>query len=444
MKLINLIVENLKRIKGVEIHPTDNIIIVGGKNNQGKTSLFDAYQYLIEGKGAQCISPVHEGADRARIVGEFKSEPGEDLGDITVTRTITAAGTNVLEIKTKDGAKYPKPQTILDRIHNMLRDPLAYIKMDRKAQLDLTQKLVGFDFTAQDQDRKAKYDQRTEVNRDAKTIKARIEKMTPYHADAKDKETPPSELLTELRRRQDVNQANEKLKDSVREEAAKIEEAAEEINALAAELEALTEKYNILLLDQEARVNKVNELKEENEEEIETQINNLDLENKKVRDNQAFNEVEKEYKAKLEEADALTAKIEAIDKAKVDALSEVKFPIEGMSFDENGVTYNGLPFTEDQMSTSMMIKVATAMSLALMPIEGSTRLNQIFIYRGGDLDQESHEVLEQLAKEHDAQIFIERVIRNDDDAQECQVIIEDGVVKGVEKPVLTDADFEDI
>jgi uncharacterized protein YacL (UPF0231 family) len=316
--------------------------------------------------------------------------------------------------------------------------------MDRKAQLDLTQKLVGFDFTAQDQDRKIKYDQRTEVNRDAKMIKARIEKMTPYHADAKDKETPPSELLTELRRRQDVNKANEKLKDSVREEAAKIEEAAEEINALAAELEALTEKYNIMLLDQEARVNKVNELKEENEEEIETQINNLDLENKKVRDNQAFNEVEKEYKAKLEEADALTAKIEAIDQAKVDALSKVKFPIEGMSFDENGVTYKGLPFTEDQMSTSMMIKVATAMSLALMPIEGSTRLNQIFIYRGGDLDQESHEVLEQLAKEHDAQIFIERVIRNDDDAQECQVIIEDGVVKGVEKPVLTDADFEDI
>jgi len=74
-----------------------------------------------------------------------------------------------------------------------------------------------------------------------------------------------------------------------------------------------------------------------------------------------------------------------------------------------------------------------------------------------------------LAKEHDAQIFIERVIRNDDDAQECQVIIEDGVVKEPQKPesilekahkaliegsmelekdietsVLTDADFEDI
>ena len=43
MKINKLEIENVKRVKAVKIEPTANgLTIIGGKNNQGKTSVLDA------------------------------------------------------------------------------------------------------------------------------------------------------------------------------------------------------------------------------------------------------------------------------------------------------------------------------------------------------------------------------------------------------------------
>ena len=43
MKINKLEIENVKRVKAVKIEPTANgLTIVGGNNNQGKTSVLDA------------------------------------------------------------------------------------------------------------------------------------------------------------------------------------------------------------------------------------------------------------------------------------------------------------------------------------------------------------------------------------------------------------------
>ncbi len=50
MKINNLQIENVKRIKAVKLEPTKNgLTIIGGKNNQGKTSVLDAIAWALGG-----------------------------------------------------------------------------------------------------------------------------------------------------------------------------------------------------------------------------------------------------------------------------------------------------------------------------------------------------------------------------------------------------------
>lgn len=50
IKINKLEIENVKRIKAVKIEPTKNgLTIVGGNNNQGKTSVLDSIAWHSEG-----------------------------------------------------------------------------------------------------------------------------------------------------------------------------------------------------------------------------------------------------------------------------------------------------------------------------------------------------------------------------------------------------------
>ena len=50
MKINKLEIENVKRVKAVKIEPTANgLTIIGGKNNQGKTSVLDAIAWALGG-----------------------------------------------------------------------------------------------------------------------------------------------------------------------------------------------------------------------------------------------------------------------------------------------------------------------------------------------------------------------------------------------------------
>ncbi|HEX2100600.1 MAG TPA: hypothetical protein VHF69_08060, partial [Candidatus Synoicihabitans sp.] len=120
-------------------------------------------------------------------------------------------------------------------------------------------------------------------------------------------------------------------------------------------------------------------------------------------------------------ADALTAEIEAIDAQKANQLAEVKFPIDGLSFTEDGVTYNGLPF--DQASSAEQLRVSVAIAAASNP-----KLGVMLVRDGSLMDDKSMTLLAELAQQHDVQVWVERVSQG----SECSVIIEDGAVLQVE------------
>lgn len=63
IKINSLELENIKRVKAVKLEPTKNgLTVVGGKNNQGKTSVLDAIAWALGGGKYKPSQPQREGS----------------------------------------------------------------------------------------------------------------------------------------------------------------------------------------------------------------------------------------------------------------------------------------------------------------------------------------------------------------------------------------------
>lgn len=62
-KIVRLTAENVKRLVAVEIRPNPdgNLVIVGGRNAAGKSSVLDAIMFALAGKKALPAKPIREG-----------------------------------------------------------------------------------------------------------------------------------------------------------------------------------------------------------------------------------------------------------------------------------------------------------------------------------------------------------------------------------------------
>ena len=63
IKINKLEIENVKRVKAVKLEPSANgLTIVGGNNNQGKTSVLDAIAWTLGGDTYRPSQPSREGS----------------------------------------------------------------------------------------------------------------------------------------------------------------------------------------------------------------------------------------------------------------------------------------------------------------------------------------------------------------------------------------------
>jgi hypothetical protein len=43
LRITRLVMHNIKRIRAIDISPTDDVVVIGGKNDQGKSSVLDSF-----------------------------------------------------------------------------------------------------------------------------------------------------------------------------------------------------------------------------------------------------------------------------------------------------------------------------------------------------------------------------------------------------------------
>ncbi len=429
MKIIELRAENVKRLSVVEIRPDGSLVIIGGKNGAGKSSVLDAIAYALGGRELICSEPLRKGKKRGKVV--------VDLGDLTITRTFNQGGGGQLKVEGRDGEPIRAPQTLLDDLVGRLSfDPLEFSRMKPAEQRETLREIVGLDFSAIDEERAALYDERREVNRTTTRLTQQAEGFIP-HPDLPAKELSVETLSAELLEAQqaadvahsaelDVDRANRARQDAIDAVGSKLTDIAE----VELRLEELTHEADDLAGAAQGKADEARVASADLEKAQAAQIvggtgpiierlRTLQETNGLVRENAAHAETAKEAEAGRRQAESLTSRMDALDGRKEDLMAEAEFPVKGLTFDETGVLMEGVPF--DQASSAEQLRVSLAMGLSANP-----KLKVILIRDGSLLDSDSLEMVAQMAEEADAQVWIERV--GEEDA--TSVVIEDGAVRG--------------
>lgn len=396
MKIISLVTSNVKRLKAVEITPTGELVVIGGRNAQGKSSVLDAIWLALGGGPAakSTTRPVRDGEDSASVV--------LDLGEFIVTRTWSGTKTT-LTVASPEGAKFSGPQGILDALVGRLAfDPLEFTRLSAKAQRDALLGLVDlpFDLAALDQERTALFDERTEVGRRGKAI-GDIPAEIP---DVPAEEVSSALALADLRAAQaattmhgDWLRAKEDSAATVVSLETQLAEAREEAKRAAEAFDSLPAVPDLAALEQ--------------------RLASVDETNRAVRANADVQEKRTRKESLAAEYQTLTDKLDWLDKTKADGLAKATFPVPGLGFDESGVTLDGVPFS--QASSAEQIRVSLAMAMSLNP-----RLKVVHIRDGSLLDADSLALIADMAREADYQVWLEVV----GDPGAGAVVIEDGMV----------------
>lgn len=425
MKIIQLTASNVKRLRAVNIKPDGNMVIIGGQNWQGKTSVLDSIAMGLGGKRLVPDRPIHTGQDRAEI--------NIDLGDLKVKRTFTHSGT-YLTVENADGAVFRSPQEILDKIvGNLTFDPELFVSMDAKKQVNILRELMQIDFTALDGKRKLAFDTRTDLKRDIIRIETRLEGMNEPAEDCPTERVDVRAVAKEINEANELKRQNEATRRQLDSLQRKYDEQGEEVRRSeemvreAEEVLAAAEKahedakgaWRELEDELGAKRGDVADLVEPDDDAISKRLVAIEVANAEVA-------IWEEWKEETDERDRLAAKVAeltkvivSVDEAKGKILARAKYPIAGLSFGESGVEYKGIPFSE--ASGAEKILVSAAIGIAMNP-----KLKVLFYRDASRLDKNSLGMIADLVEKTGHQVWLERV----GDEANAQVVIEDGYATG--------------
>jgi hypothetical protein len=294
---------------------------------------------------------------------------------------------------------------MLDKLVGELSfDPLEFSKMDAKRQSEVLKKLVGLDFDSLNLNHRKCFDERTVVNREGKAMKARLDDMT-KHDDAPDEEVSISELSGQYAKAVEKNQG--------------MILQQHELDNEVTELASLKKRVAALGKSVKAREVALSKIKQSDTQAIKAKMDKAEATNARVRENRIYNEVDAQVSDLRKKSISLSDKIAGLVDEKAKLLANAKFPIKGLAIEEEGVTFQDIPFV--QCSAAQRIRVSVAIGLAMNP-----KLRVLLIREGSLLDQKNLAAIAKMAETAKAQIWIERVSKG----KECSIIIEDGSVVG--------------
>jgi DNA repair exonuclease SbcCD ATPase subunit len=183
MRIIGFKADKVLRLDTVEIKPKTDVVVLAGKNRQGKSSVLKSIWMALAGEGAVPDEPIHRGSKKGKVRLELGK--GETV-ELIVERSFTEKGSYLRFEDPKTGFGGSQ-QKFLDKLLGARSfDPMQFMGMDAKKQGETIRRLTGLDFTKLLEKRKALFDERTAVKKDHTTAEAQI-------ADIKIPEDAPAE-----------------------------------------------------------------------------------------------------------------------------------------------------------------------------------------------------------------------------------------------------------
>jgi len=410
-RIRRLFVENVKRIKVVDVVPKTDVVEIAGQNAQGKSSVLDSIIYVLGGKEEIPIKPIREGESTAKIVLE--------TDDFTATRTFTDKGT-YLKVAANTGKS---PQAYLDsKINKISFDPVEFSRKDDKEKEELLRKITGLDTKALETEKARLYELRKVVGREVERLKVFKNELGEPAYGLPDEELSSAKLLADIDEINNDNiQRNQLLSkvENYRKDldvlAQQMQRKEEEIKLLQSQVVNLKKSYSALMDTMAQLKNEADNIVVKDTTALRGELMTMEETNKLIRKNQHIANISNQYDDKSAEYNDYTQQIHDIDTSIQELIHSTEFPIGGLSVDENGIIFNGQPI--NQASQAEQIKIGLAIAESLNP-----ELQIILIKDGSLLDKISMKTIRDYAKEKDCQIWVERVEPDSSDA----IIIEDG------------------
>lgn len=414
--------ENVKRIKAVALTPAPTgLTLVGGNNNQGKTSVLDALAWALGGE-------------------RFRPDAAQRDGAIAPAHLkVTLSNGVVVERKGKNASLTvtdPTGRRSGQQLLNAFVEPLAldlprFMDASDKEKADILLRIIGIgaELHTRDLEIKGLYDKRTFTGQLAAQKKHFAEEMISY-PEAPDEPVSASELI---RQQQDIlarNGENQRLRAQYAELEQQVQQCVDELKRtreriatlqqLADELDA---KHTKLFNQRETARKTVSQLQDESTAALEASIRDVEETNRKVRANLEKSRAEDEAAQYASEYDRLTESIQQKRADRMALLNGADLPLPGLSVEDGVLTYKGKHWRD--MSGSDQLRVAAAIVRRLNPDCGFVLLDK--------LEQMDMTTLQEFSSWLEAE-GLQAIATRVSTGSECQIIIEDGMVKDAVPP----------
>lgn len=406
IKINKLEIENVKRVRAVHVVPSEKgLTVLGGKNNQGKTSVLDSIAWALGGKKYQPSNPRREGS----------VTPPSLRVELSNGLIVERKGKNS-DLKVIDPSGNKAGQTLLDSfVEELALDLPKFMEATSKEKARALLEIIGVGdklFELDNLENKL-YQERLAIGKIADTKKKHAQEM-PRHEGVPEKLISASDLI---KQQQDILARNAE-KERKRRNLAHLEDENKRLKEILQDYQTKLEANENDLV--EARKSAL-DLHDESTVELEANIAKIDEINAKIRINLEKDQAEQEAEYYGQQYKDLNEEIDAIRKERLDLLKGADLPLPGLSVVDGELTFNDQHW--DNMSGSEQLRVATAIVRKLKPECGFVLIDKL-----EQMDIDTMKEFGEWLEQEDLQAIATRVSSGD----ECQIIIEDGYVVGQE------------
>lgn len=420
VKIMALEAENVKRIKAVALTPSPTgLTLVGGNNNQGKTSVLDALAWAL---GGDRFRPDAAQRDGAVAPAHLKVKLSNGV-------VVERKGKNASLTVTDPTGRRSGQQLLNAFVEPLALDLPRFMEATDKEKADILLRIIGIgtELHTRDMEIKALYDKRTFTGQLAAQKKHFAEELISY-PDAPEEPVSASDLIRqqqEILARNGENQRKRNQLDKLIDEKNQLNFTLRDLDEKIEDLKEEYEQTQAKFTDLEKQIFQARksaaQLQDESTAELEASIRDIEEINQKVRANLEKSRAEDEAAQYDSEYKRLT---EAITQKRADRmalLNGADLPLPGLGVEDGALTYNGKHWRD--MSGSDQLRVAAAIVRRLNPDCGFVLLDK--------LEQMDMTTLQEFSVWLEAE-GLQAIATRVSTGSECQIIIEDGMVKDAE------------
>lgn len=410
IKINKLEIENVKRVKAVKLEPTQSgLTIIGGNNNQGKTTVLDAIAWALGGDKYKPSVPEREGST---IPPNLHIVMNNGL-------VVERKGKNS-SLKVMDPAGQKGGQQLLNTfVEQLALDLPKFMESSGSQKAKTLLKIIGVEqeLAQLEQEYNELYQSRLTIGRIAEQ-KEKFAKEQIYYPDAPQDLISASELIKQQQEILAKNGENQRKRLKLHQLEQSFQAINEELQRVLSQQAEIEESIRIARMD-------ASDLIDQSTMELEENITNIDEINRKIRANLDKEKAEDDSKQYKEEYDRLTSEINVVKDKKTKLLECADLPLPELSIRDGDLIYKGQKW--DNMSSSQQLMVSTAIVRRL-----NSECGFVLIDKLEQMDKQTLDEFGKWLEQENLQAIATRVSTG----EECSIIIEDGYSQVTEQLIV--------